>query len=209
MTQLTMNTESLPPTLQVLHFGRLCKKSVTDTQQIPFFQSRWGCLTYGIFCYFRTCEKAKAFIESLPCSNSNTDLELTKGQHRIAFKNCLNQHPPRGYIKLLDRHGNPVSNLIIDKLHRQITITHKHRSFVISMDTQKGFNEWLSCFSALGVEIQYVNQLENNNNISNNCNNLMSGHPITDDEKNLDQISFDMIQLNFVFGKHGDMKQFK
>ena len=73
----------LHPSLSVLHFGRLNKKS-SDGQNTKYC-SRWCVLTYGIFTYFRTCDKAKKFLESLPCSNKNINDELTRDQHRVKF----------------------------------------------------------------------------------------------------------------------------
>ena len=85
--------ELLPPTLKVLHFGRLSKQSIQTQKSLssqpnissrPQFQPRWSVLTYGIFTYFTTCDKAKKFLQSLPCSKSNSDThQLSKMSHRV------------------------------------------------------------------------------------------------------------------------------
>lgn len=77
----------------------------------------------------------------------------------MAFKQCLKHYPPRGYIKLLDRNGRPVSSLNVDRINHIIVIIHNDRKFILKIDTNKGFNSWLSSFSALGVNITYNNQL--------------------------------------------------
>ena len=77
----------------------------------------------------------------------------------MAFKQCLKHYPPRGYIKLLDRNGRPVSSLNVDRINHIIIIIHNDRKFILKIDTKKGFNCWLSSFSALGVNITYNNQL--------------------------------------------------
>jgi len=149
------DSHQLNETLKVVHLGRLCKRSsegLTDSTQHEY-HSRWSVLAYGIFCYFTNCEKAKQFLESLPSSNQNS--EITRDQHRMAFKTCIKTHQPRGYMKILDRNGNPVSSLLVDEINHRITITHKERQFGLKMDTTSSFRSWLKAFSALKVEIIY------------------------------------------------------
>ena len=88
MNTISVN-ELLPPTLKVLHFGRLSKKSCDSQSSAPQFHARWCVLTYGIFCYYRTCDKAKSFLESLPSSKSNLDNQLTKDGHRVKKTNII------------------------------------------------------------------------------------------------------------------------
>jgi len=151
-----MNNE-LAPQLKVLHFGRLCKKSVDEANKAPVFHARWSVLTYGIFTYFRTCEKAKQFLDALPCSQP-TDIHFTKDQHRMAFKDCLKQHPPRGYIKLLNRDGIPVSKMTVNHSEKSLVITHKNRDFHLRMDTAQSFDSWMDSFKDLGIEITYTHK---------------------------------------------------
>eukprot|EP01084_Bolivina_argentea_P073888 134059_1 len=150
-----MSNETLLQRLQETHFGKLCMhKKPVDSDVTPNpHEIRWCCLTHGIFVYFKTFEKAKALSDS----NYNADLWAT---------NWMMKYLPSGYITLLDRHANynRVSKLFVDKCHRQITITRQHTTYntsvCLSMDTESSFNEWISAFSVLGVEIQYVQQLK-------------------------------------------------
>ena len=88
----------------------------------------------------------------------------------MLFKKCLEQNPPRGYIKLLDRYGDSVSKMNYDRIQHQVTINHKNRHFYLKMDTTKSFNSWLSAFSALGLVINDVNTLKNNDHDQDNDN---------------------------------------
>ena len=63
---------------------------------------------------------------------------------------------------MLDRNGNGVSDITINKKENEIKITHKDRYFDLKMDSIKSFNEWMSAFSALGLYIKYENDDDEN-----------------------------------------------
>ena len=93
----------LTPSLKVVHLGRLCKRSsekLVDSLKNEY-HSRWSVLAYGIFCYFTTCDKAKAFLETLPLSKPNVN--LTRDQHRVKCSNiCMYDDDDDDIILILD-----------------------------------------------------------------------------------------------------------
>merc|ERR1712013_426805 len=97
----------------------------------------------------------KQFLDALP-SSQPTDIHFTKDQHRMAFKDCLKHHPPRGYIKLLNRDGIPVSKMMVNRSEKSLVITHKDRDFHLRMDTAQSFESWMESFKDLGIDIAYT-----------------------------------------------------
>lgn len=143
--------------LEILHFGKVLKKSYED----DVFEERYCVLANGIFAYFRTHSKATEFIDSLPFNdnvkchptNINNREYTLNTKRRFQFKESLKNHPPRGYIKLLDRKGTGVSDILIFKNEIFFRIQHKSRYFDIQLECEQHFNQWIETFSALGLNI--------------------------------------------------------
>lgn len=141
----------LAPQMKVVHFGKLLKKSSVASSAA--YCERWCVLTYGIWCYFTSRTKAKRFLDTLPWSNSINNL-TTKDQHRKAFKVCLKNNPPRGYIKMLNRDGTPVSSVSVSRVSWAIEISHNGRTFHLRGPSDAEFKQWLSVFQCLQMSVK-------------------------------------------------------
>ena len=163
---------------------------------------RYCVVVYGIFAYFRNQDKAENFINALPIQSEETSINQSpkneqckdvqhesdmfpRSRHIEGFRNVLKyKYPPRGYIKLLNRRGEPVSrvetnlfNLENNVKQWKMSIIHKNRQFDLKCESKESLTYWFEAFQNIGVKVtNYQNniplqnemKIEKDNNIDVN-----------------------------------------
>lgn len=92
-------------------------------------------------------------------SLSLAPLRLQRNEEHVclqqkAFKECLKKEQPRGYIKILNRDGKPVSSVMLDRTTKAIEIKHNGRIFYLRAATTVEFEQWLAVFQSLKLDVE-------------------------------------------------------